>query len=377
MNKYLKAALKESEDRFRSLMNRDPIEGDRLIFETYFDSSSEFKRNTIRIMIEVKTPNHLIYIFDRTGFMPSEENIHKMPEEHLIEIDMASEEYFSDPSEFQYKMEDYIDHNFENCLHLTIPLYIIGNYIDRNFNRSSVARSYSSIVFYYLVLRSYRLIRSIWKLNYSSSVEERYILLRSLFENYCKLCYIDGSEGRAKKLFDMDYGLATGEFDLLSRHGKIIRGKIIRKADGEIIDKVIPFFTMVSFSKIPSDTTLFGPVYEFLSSYAHSGTRYIFRDFNRDNFGFDVSGPEDDDQENIGFSFMSSMIIALFLQKLHGKRGIEKICKRDIEYYCYVARNMAKESRVSDGKSLLENERLAFQALLDRMKLMPRRRNFY
>jgi len=376
LKKLFKVELSEAEKRFRSLMMRNPIEGDPVIFESYFDSRVEFKRNTIRTMIYSEIPHHLIYIFDKTGFILSEENRHKMPEEDLIEIEMAFDEYFSDPEINRYKIEKYIDHNFENCLQLTIPLYIIGNYIDRNFNNSEKMRNYESIVFYYIVLRSYRLIRSIWKLNYAGSVEEKYILLRGLFENYCKLCYIEKSKERAKILFDIDYGLANGDFNLYRRDGKIIRSKIIRKDNGEIIDRNIPFFTMISFSKISDDCHLFEPVYEFLSSYAHSGTRHIFRDFNQGNYGFDVSGPEDDEQASIAFSFTASMIIAIFLQVLHRRRGIDKISKRDIEYYCYVSRVMARDSRVSDGDHLLENERLAFQALLDRMKVLPRRRNF-
>ena len=144
-----------------------------------------------------------------------------------------------------------------------------------------------------------------------------------------------------------------------------------------MVNRNVSFFSMISYSRHKADAELFEPVYEFLSSFAHSGTRHIFRNFSPTTYGFSVLGEDDEEQAEIGFRFMVGILVAIVLQKLHDQKMAPKVSKRDIEYYCYVVKSMAGNSSVSDGDHLLKNERQAFDLMLKRMKSLPRRRNFH
>jgi hypothetical protein len=162
----------------------------------------------------------------------------------------------------------------------------------------------------------------------------------------------------------------------LKRGDRIIRGRIKRKSDSAIFDRNITFFSMISHSKYKQDTVLFDPIYEYLSSYAHSGMRHIFKDFDQETYGYSVGGDWNEDGSAVSFHFMASMIISMILHHLHGESGISLMSKRDIEYYCRVAKTMVKNSIVSSDSRILDNERQAFQSLFDRMKILPNRKTF-
>jgi hypothetical protein len=322
-------------------------------------------------MIETGANPALIYVFDKTGFLPSTENRGRFSPEEILEIDSAFDEF--NEEDHEYALDDYLDDNFENHLDLTIALYVFGNFIERNFVNDRMITGYSRFVSYYLIFRSYRLLRSIWKLSSTNSSEEHYILVRSLFEIYCKLCFVRNSEKRAKKLFDIDYGMAMGDFKYEMKGDKVIRSRIRRISNGEIIDKNISFFTMISHSRIREDLDLFESVYEYLSSFAHSGIRHIFKEFDRSSFLFSVNGGWEDNFGQVAVKFMTGMITAMIMQHMHGLKGVSAFSKRDIEYYCRVAKTMASRSEIEFGST--ENELQAFRLLFKRMKRLPSRRS--
>lgn len=325
-------------------------------------------------MIQSGMNSALIYVFDKTGFVPSEMNKKKFSPEGRHEIDEAFNEFYESPEDFAYLLEDYSDLEFENNPDMAIPLYIFGNYIDRNFNGSQLRIGFNRIVTFYLVLRSYRIIRSIWKLTFTSSPEEKYILVRSLFENYCKLCFIDGSESRSKLLFEIDYGMAMGDFEFDKKGDRIVRNRIRRISTGEVIQRDISFFKMISYSKIAEDYELFEPTYEFLSSFAHSGIRHIFKDFDQEKFEFVVGGRWEEDLEAIPVRLMTGMVASMIMQKMHHQKGVSAVSKRDIEYYCRVVKLMSYETGVNEESGNTENEKKTFRCLLARMKKLPSRR---
>jgi hypothetical protein len=120
-------------------MRRPPRDGDRPFYWSYCYSDTEYKAATIRLMLRAGSPQRLIHIYQRTGFMVSKEGYKKLTKEEKGEIKLAGSEYDALREKSKddiYKMADFDDLAMEDNDPLINALYIFGNFIERNVNSS-------------------------------------------------------------------------------------------------------------------------------------------------------------------------------------------------------------------------------------------------
>lgn len=236
----IKRIFEATEEKFFEAMRRPPIASDRIFYWSYCFSDSEFKNITIKAMIHAEISQHLIYIFDKTGFMVSKEGYKRLSKEEKEEIRAASTEYDILEEEDDgniYKLADYDDFGSIDDDPLVQALYIFGNFIERNINSSKHRVDNHRFICAYLLIREFRLVRAIFRSQRYTTAEESLVLIRSLYEIYCKLCYACRSKKNAKYLIDSDFGLTTGEFEVFQQDGKFKRHLLLHKKSKKTIPR--------------------------------------------------------------------------------------------------------------------------------------------
>jgi hypothetical protein len=336
----IKRILAGVESSFFDVMRRHPKEGDRSFYWSYCYSNSEFKDMTIKIMLHAKTPQHLIYIFDKTGFMVNEHGYKRLSKEEKEEIKQANARYAAleeDGKGEIYKLSDYED--FESTDDpLVNALYVFGNFIERNINSGLYKVDDQRFICSYLIVRAYRIVRAIFRSQRYTTSEEALVLVRSLYEIYCKLCYAIHSKKNAKYLFDSDFGLAFGVYEVLRKDGVFKRNILVHKRTRKTIPRTRSFYEYVSSSPFAEDAGLFSILYEYLSSFVHSGSRHIFKAWI-DGEGFALTQTEDENFK-VFVSLLTCLISSMIMQALLKLRPISKFSKWDISLFCYVTRQI-------------------------------------
>jgi len=69
----LSELTEQIEDNFFEAMHRPPRDGDRLFYWTYCYSDAEISSQMIATMLRANIPQRLIYVYDKTGLMVSDE----------------------------------------------------------------------------------------------------------------------------------------------------------------------------------------------------------------------------------------------------------------------------------------------------------------
>jgi hypothetical protein len=77
----LSQLTQELDDNFFEALRRPPKSGDRLFYWTYCYSEPEISAITIAVMLRAGTPQRLIYIFDKTGFVVAKEGFKRLTRE--------------------------------------------------------------------------------------------------------------------------------------------------------------------------------------------------------------------------------------------------------------------------------------------------------
>src|SRR5580692_2074837 len=85
----LSELTEQLEDNFFEAMHRPSKGGDRLFYWTYCYSESEISSQMIATMLRANTPQRLIYVYDKTGFVVSEEAYKRLTKEEKREIKLA------------------------------------------------------------------------------------------------------------------------------------------------------------------------------------------------------------------------------------------------------------------------------------------------
>jgi hypothetical protein len=219
----LSELMEQVKHSFFEAMCRPPEDGDRIFHWSYCYSDAEFNALTITTMLRANIPQRLIYIFDKTGFMVSKEAYKRLTNEEKEEIRLARLEYDALDSrnrENVYKPSDYDETGIEEDDPLKNALYVFGNFIERNVNSGRHSIDVQRFVCAYLLVRTYRIVRAIFRSQKYTTTEEALVLVRSLYEIYCKLVYATRSKLNAKYLMDSDFGLSSGEYEVLIKDGK-------------------------------------------------------------------------------------------------------------------------------------------------------------
>lgn len=221
----------------------------------------------------------------------------------------------------------------------------------------------------FLVVRAYRIVRAIFRMEQYSTGEERFILVRSLYEIYCKLIYLSAGRSHAEQLFAVDFGLIEGTHEIQNSNGKLNKSKIVDKASGKIFDRYLKFSRMISFSRIPSDGPLFDYLYEFLSSFVHSGSRHIRSTWKPDMSGFELV--REDESLTVFVSLLTHTVSGMIMQEMLRIRGVSLISVRDIRSFCTIIKKMNLEI-VATAKSYDPSYERLFALLRRRSVALPR-----
>ena len=308
----------------------------------------------IASMLQANTPQHLIYIYDKTGFMVSEEGYKRLTKDEKREIRKAGQEYDALDKQGQgnvYKLSDYDEMGTEEDDPLKNALYVFGNFIERNVNSGRYTVDVQRFVCAYLIVRTYRIVRAIFRSQKYTTTEEALVLVRSLYEIYCKLVYATRSKQNAKYLLDSDFGLSSGAYEVLVKDGKPKRNILVNRKSGKQIPRTRSFYEYISTSRIPQDRELFEILYEYLSSFVHSGSRHIFRTWIGNHAGFSLAH-DNDENLRVFVSMLTCLISSMTMQSILSLRNISEVSRWDISLFCFATRRIIMESGVPDGSEL-------------------------
>jgi uncharacterized protein DUF5677 len=354
--KELIEALRGAEESFLDKMQRPAEVGDRLFFWSYCHSDAEFKNEMIKIMLHAKIPQHLIYIYDKTGFMVNEHGYKRMPRKERKEIRDAGLEYDAleeEQLEDLYKLADYEDFGSPEDDPLVHALYILGNFIERNVNAEQQRIGNQKFICAYLLVRAFRIIRAIFRSQRYTTSEESLVLVRSLYEIYCKLNYACHSERNARYLIDSDFGLVAGEYEIQQENGKLRRHVLVHKKSRKTIPRTRSFYEYISQSPFPEDIELFNVLYEYLSSFVHSGSRHILRAWVDQRTGFSLTNANDENFK-VFVLMLTCFISSMIMQTQLRMQNISHVSRWDISLFCHVTREMMTEVGTPDGSEISE-----------------------
>ncbi len=353
----LSALVGGIEESFSETMRRPPLDGDRLFHWTYCYSDAEFKNIMIKLFINAEIPQHLIYIYDKTGFMVSEEGYKRLSKKERNEIRKANLEYDVVEEETDgdvYKLSDYDDSGLSDETDPLIQaLYVLGNFIERNINSGEYKIDVQKFVCGYLIVRAYRLVRAVFRSQRYTTAEEQLVLVRSLYEIYCKLTYATSSKRNAQYLLDSDFGLAFGNYDVLVKNGKPKRHLLIHKKTRRIIPRTRSFYEYISSSHFKEDIDLFEALYEYLSSFVHSGSRHIFKSWTDQKAGFSLTH-DNDEYFKAFIAILTCFVSSMIMQSLLSLRSISRVSKWDISLFGYVTRKIITESSAPKESEIAE-----------------------
>lgn len=362
LNPNLQNALVESEKAFLDFMQRPILDHDRLFYWSYCYSELEFKHSMIHTMLVAGIPEELVYVYDKTGFAVGEEGYAQLTKEEKKEIKSAIADYkkIARKKVKLYDISKYDNNHVDQHDPLVSALYIFGNFIERNVNSGNGAITEQNLVVSYLLVRAYRILRALARSQKFSTSEESLILVRSLYEIYCKLVFAIADIQNAQYLLDSDFGLSTGEFEVLKKNGKIKRNLLVNKSSGKIIPRNESFYKCIEASTQSSDKELFEVLYEYLSSFVHSGSRHVLSSWIKDKSGFALTN-EDDEQLAAFVALLGSFISALIMQSLLQTNLASKISKWDITLFCFALKKVLADVEAPN------NENIA--AILSKMKI--------
>jgi hypothetical protein len=250
-----------------------------------------------------------------------------------------------------YELSDYDEMGTEKDDPLKNALYVFGNFIERNINSGLYAVDVQRFVCAHLIVRSYRIVRAIFRSNKYTTTEESLVLVRSLYEIYCKFVFATRGKRNAKYLLDSDFGLISGEYKILIKDGKPKRNILVNQKSGKEIPRTRGFYDYVSTSRFSQDRELFEILYEYLSSFVHSGSRHIFKTWNDDRTGFSLTH-DNDDNFKVFVSMLTCLISSMIMQSILSLREISEVSKWDISLFCFVTREIIMQSAAPDGTEL-------------------------
>jgi hypothetical protein len=312
----------------------------------------------IQAMLHAKTPQHLIHIYEKTGFIVDSESYRRLSRSEKKEIREANAEYdalHGERAQDLYQLSDYNDFGKEDGPNPTVnALYILGNFVERNVDAGDFKIDEQRFICAYLVVRAFRILRAIFRSKRYTTSEESLILIRSLYEIYCKLCYATKSKSNAKYLLDSDFGLVFGDYEFSRENGKTKRNKLTHKKTGKKIPRTRSFYEYISSSPFPEDLDLFEILYEYLSSFVHSGSRHALKAWGEGRrSGFSLTN-ENDENVKVFSSVLESLISAMIMQILLRLRSVSRVSRWDINLFGFVTRKILEEVGTLDHSEIVD-----------------------
>jgi hypothetical protein len=140
---------------------------------------------------------------------------------------------------------------------------------------------------------------------------------------------------------------------VLLKDGKPKRNILVNRRSGKKIPRTRSFYEYISTSRFPQDRELFEVLYEYLSSFVHSGSRHIFKTWIDNRTGFLLTH-DNDENFKVFVSMLTCLISSMTMQSILSLRNISEVSRWDISLFCFATRHIVMDSAAPDGSELEE-----------------------
>lgn len=246
---------------------------DPLLLTKYLVSEDELARQCVEAMRVAGVRPEIIYAYQKTGLILTEQNLDLATTRDVDEWDDAIDEYFEqqehppEPSPTELLFNS-LEDEFDSCI------ICLGYAIDQGVTEEGTPSSSSlfSVDDYVLLCasKSIKTLRSIKALINEDIGADCLALTRHIYENYLHIVFAINRPDMLEHVVDAVVGLKDGSCEYeVSSTGKVNSRKIIRKSDGAVFQGQISAYKMAESSHHAKDVELFDYLYSFLSDYTH------------------------------------------------------------------------------------------------------------
>ena len=245
--------------------------------QRYLYSERDMRRETVDAMRRADSRRELIYAYNKTGLMVTEDNRHLLTPNELAEWNAAIDEYF-DLLENDLEEHPFVVATRELVNEIDACIMSFGYALEFGLSKNKRPRLSSSKLLTldeYIILLSARCFHLVRGVNFLLAKEDGLSalpLIRGIYESYLNLIYSDRFPDKLAHMVDAQAGLRTGTHEYKStKAGKIDRRKIVDLNSGVEYEAHISFFVKALASHHKVDIELFDMLYEFLSDFTHGG----------------------------------------------------------------------------------------------------------
>lgn len=259
--------LERQRESFVATFGREPM-GDDPLFYNFNDPIEKYQAEIISVMEQVGIAPQLIYAFKKTGLLVTEENMNKISDLDLEIWKNAIKEY-SNITNPKIDLFDRIMQETNNCIHLYSLL--ISKWGDISSEDISLFSQHEYIFF--CLTKTLKSMRSILNQLDSILIEDSYILLRSIHENYLNIVYVVNKPEKLSDLIAEKVGVERGthKYDI-KPNGKENKQILVEISSGKKIQigRGTTGYDMASCSKYIEDTIIYDLLYKFASYFTHT-----------------------------------------------------------------------------------------------------------
>ncbi|QDS37492.1 SEC-C domain-containing protein [Brevibacillus brevis] len=260
--------LERRKESFVETFGREPMGEDPLFYD-YNDPIEKYQAEIISVMEQAGIAPQLIYAYKKTGLLVTEENMNKISDLDLEEWRSAIEEYSNINTKPELDHFDHIIKETNNCINLYSLL--IHKWGDISSDDISFFSQHEYIFF--CLTKTLKSIRSILNQLDNILIEDSYILLRSIHENYLNIVYVVNKPEKLSDLIAEKVGVERGthKYDI-KPNGKENKQILVEISSGEKIDigRGTTGYDMASCSKYIEDTKIYNLLYKFASYFTHT-----------------------------------------------------------------------------------------------------------
>jgi len=262
----------------------------------------------------------LVYAFNQTGLIVTEDSYNKLSSNNLKKWNKAIDAY-----QTKQPKKNKCETIFE-ALYEEIPSCLIafGYFLEKEINKSkpkTSSKPYDYI--YFCAVKTFKTFKSIMYLLKEDVGDDVLLLSRSMYENYLHIIYVKETPDYIQNLY-AQAGIKQGTHEYLkTSNGKEDRSIIVdRKTLKQY--KLVGNFKMVSSSPYNEDKQLFDDIYSYLSSYIHPNLHTKINYLEQNKYTYHLSSDFHESVQNVIF------LALLILDQLSSLDGITPQIRDDL-----------------------------------------------
>ncbi|WP_145318615.1 SEC-C domain-containing protein [Paenibacillus xylanexedens] len=307
LTEELAVLLEKKSKRFKDTFGREPEPNDPVFFDQFYmhDTPENIDDAMLEIMGLANIDEAFKYAYKKTGRIVTEINKSLIPDLEIKEWVEAVDEYYNlqdteKKSDDKQSIIESLISELEPCVMILGMIVKRSGSFDENYERRFTEKEY--ILF--CVTKTFKTMKSIVANTKKGYIEDSFVLLRTIYENYINLLYISNNPSALENLIAIQIGIKSGTHEYgINKKGQIDKRKIIDNKTGKEYLGHISNYAMVNSSKYSIDVEIFDRLYEFLSSFTHPDLKIASHYMNDDGF----------DPNNGQFSIEDNIILSLFV----------------------------------------------------------------